>query len=354
MDFDLSPLLVVWEVTQACDLACVHCRPTERPDRDARELNAAEARQFLQEVKDFGNPLMVLTGGDPLKRPDIYDLIRQSVATGLRTNITPSATPLLTAEAINQFKDCGISRMAVSLDGPDAPTHDGFRLVEGSYARSLFALRHARDIGLDTQVQTHVGRANLATLGHIAEVVAEVQAKMWSLFFPVSPGPRPGDDLSCEEYEKVFEFLYDISKVAPFEVKTTEALHYRRYIAQRLKAEHGGRGGLNGRLLWRTTAVSEGRGFIFVSHTGEIYPSGYLPVSAGNVRNDSIVDVYRNSSLFRMLREPTARDGKCAYCEYHKICGGSRARAWAMTGDYLAADPKCSYQPENQPELLNA
>ena len=353
MDFDLSPLLVVWEVTQACDLACVHCRPSERPDRDPGELSTAEARRFLAEVKEFGNPLLVLTGGDPLKRPDIFDLVRHSVAAGLRTNITPSATPLLTAEAIRQFQTCGISRMAVDLDGPDAPTHDGFRQVDGSYDRAIFALRHARDIGLDTQVQTNVARANLATLGHIAELVADMRAKMWSLFFPVSTGPRPEEDLNSDDYEKVFEFLYEISKVAPFEVKTTEGLHYRRYIAQRLKAEHGGRGGMNGRLLWRTTAVSEGRGFLFISHTGEIYPSGYLPVSAGNVRNDSIVDVYRNSRLFRILREPTARNGKCGYCEYHKICGGSRARAWALTGNYLEADPRCCYQPSNQPDLVS-
>jgi len=350
MDFDLSPLLVVWEVTQACDLACTNCRDSVRPDRDPRELTTDEAYQFLTEAKDFGNPLMVLTGGDPLKRTDIFDLIRHSVAVGLRTNITPSPTPLLRAEAVDQFKACGISRMAIGLDGPDAPTHDGVRQAEGSFERAIFALRHARDIGLDTQVLTMVAPKNLAALAHIAEQVADVRAKLWSLFFPVSTC----QDLTSEQYEKVFEFLYDISKIAPFEVKTTEALHYRRYIAQRLKAEYGGRGGANARLLWRTTAVSEARGFVFVSHTGEIYPSGYLPISAGNVRNDSLVDVYRNSSLFRTLRDPAAREGKCSYCEYHKICGGSRARAYAMTGDYLAPDPRCSYQPANQTQLINA
>jgi radical SAM protein with 4Fe4S-binding SPASM domain len=244
--------------------------------------------------------------------------------------------------------------MAINLDWPDAPTHDSFRQVDGSYDRAILALCHARAIGLDTQVQTNLARTNLAKLGRIAELVAEVRAKMWSLFFPVSTGPRPEEDLNSGDYEKVFEFLYEISKVAPFEVKTAEGLHYRRYIAQRLKAEHGGRGGMNGRLLWRTTGVSEGRGFLFISHSGEIYPSGYLPVSAGNVRNDSIVDVYRNSRLFRILREPTAKDGKCGYCEYHKICGGSRARAWALTGNYLEADPRCSYQPSNQPDLVSA
>jgi radical SAM protein len=355
MDFNLSPLLVIWEVTQACDLACVHCRANAQPERNPDELTTEEGYRLLEETKQFGNPLLVFTGGDPLKRPDLYDLARYSVQVGLRTNVTPSATPLLTAEAIDEFKKCGISRMAISLDGPDAPTHDGLRQVEGTYDQAMFALRHARDIGLETQVQTTVTRRNLAKLGQIAEQVAEVQAKMWSLFFLVTTGRAlEEEDLTGGEYEKVFEFLYEISKVAPFDVKTTEALHYRRYIAQRLKAEHGGRGGANGRLLWRTTGVNDGRGFVFVSHTGEIFPSGFLPVSAGNVRTDSLVDVYRNSSLFRILRTPEANVGKCGYCEYHKICGGSRSRAYALTGNYLEADPRCSYQPSRVPGLVHA
>lgn len=355
MDFNQSPLLVIWELTQACDLTCVHCRASAQPDRDINELTTAEAFRLLEDIKAFGNPLMVFTGGDPLKRPDLYDLARYSVAAGLRTNITPSATPLLTSDVIDQFQQCGISRMAISIDGPDAATHDGFRGVPGTFDQAMAALIHARDIGFDTQVQTTVTRRNLQKLAQIAEIVGEVQAKMWSLFFLVTTSrAMEDDDLTGAEYEKVFEFLYEISKVAPFDVKTTEGMHYRRYIAQRLKAEHGGRGGPNGRLLWRTAGVSDGRGFVFVSHTGEIFPSGFLPVSAGNVRRDSIVEVYRNSSLFKILREPSANVGKCGYCEYHKICGGSRARAYALTGNYLEADPRCTYQPARTPEMVHA
>ena len=346
MDFNQSPLLVVWEVTQACDLTCAHCRESASPERGSDELTTAEAQRLLTEIKEFGNPLLVLTGGDPLKRPDIFELARASVAAGLRTNITPSPTPLLTAEAIDGFKASGISRMAIALDGPDAPTQQRIRNVEGTYERAVQALQHAREIGLDTQVQTTVTKSNLDTLAHIAEQVAEAQAKMWTLFFLVTKcdGSDP-EDLTNEEYERVFEFLYEISKVAPFEVKTNEGPQYRRYIAQKLKEEHGGRGGANGRLLWRTTGVNDGRGFLFISHTGEIYPSGFLPVSGGNVRRDSIVDVYRNSALFTSLRNSEARVGKCGYCEYHKLCGGSRARAFAFSGNYLEADPRCSYQP---------
>ena len=355
MDFNQSPLLVIWEVTQACNLTCAHCRAGLQPDRHENELSTDEGFELLEEIKRFGNPLMILTGGDPLKRPDLYDLAKHSISIGLRTNVTPSATPLLTTDAIDEFKKCGISRMAISLDGPDAPTHNGFRQVDGNFECAMRALVHAREIGLETQVQTTVSRRNLTKLAQIAEQVADVRAKMWSLFFPVTTGRAlEEEDLTSEEYEKVFGFLYEISKVAPFEVKTTEGLHYRRFIAQRLKVEHGGRGGVNGRLLWRTTAVSDGRGFLFISHTGEIFPSGFLPVSGGNVRSDSLVDVYQNSGLFRILRDSSAKVGKCSYCEYSKICGGSRARAYALTGNYLEADPRCCYQPEEQPALVTA
>ena len=346
MDFNQSPLLVIWEVTQSCDLACVHCRACAIPARHPDELTTPEGFDLLKQIKEFGNPLMVFTGGDPLKRPDLADLARYSVELGLRTNVTPSATPLLTDQAVEEFQKWGISRMAISLDGPDASTHDGFRGIPGTFDRAMAALRHARDIGLETQLQTTVTRRNINKLAQIAEIAADVRTKMWSLFFLVVTGRAlANDDLTAEEYEQVFEFLYEIGKVAPFDVKTTEGMHYRRYVAQRLKEDPEGRGA-GGKVIWRTAGVSDGRGFVFVSHTGEIFPSGFLPVSAGNVRRDSLVDVYRNSSLFRILRDPEAREGKCHDCEYTKICGGSRSRAYALTGNYLASDPRCVYQPQ--------
>lgn len=350
IDFNQAPLLVIWEATQACDLACVHCRASAQPHHDARELTLAEGMQLLEEIKSFGDPLMVFTGGDPLKRSDIFDLIRYSVKLGLRTNITPSATPLLTTMAIDRFRDCGISRMAISLDGPDAATHDSFRGVPGTFDTALRALHHAREIGLDSQLQTTVTRRNFNRLAEIAEIAADVRTRMWSLFFLVVTGRAlEQDDLTGEEYEKVFEFLYAISKIAPFDVKTTEAMHYRRYLARRLRNEPPAPETANDRkLMYRTAGVSDGRGFVFVSHTGEIYPSGFLPVSAGNVRTARLSSVYRDSSLFRILRDPGKREGKCGRCEYTKICGGSRARAYALTGNYLAEDPRCVYQPEHQ------
>jgi len=347
MNFDQAPMLVIWEVTQACDLACVHCRASAQPERNPKELTTEQGYRLLDEIRSFGEPLMVFTGGDPLKRPDLFDLIRYSVKIGLRTNVTPSATPLLTAEAIEGFQKAGISRMAISLDGPDAASHDDFRGIPGTFDRAMFALEYAKQIGLDTQLQTTVTQRNRARLPEMAEIAKAVRTKMWSLFFLIVTGRAgEGDDLTAPEYEQVFEFMYELSKTAPFGVKTTEAMHYRRYVAQRIKAEHGVTENENAKgVAWRTAGVSDGKGFVFVSHQGEIFPSGFLPISGGNVLDDSLVDVYQNSGLFRTLRDTTLRDGKCGICEYQKICGGSRSRAYALTGDYLAEDPRCVYQP---------
>jgi radical SAM protein len=325
----------------------VHCRASALPERSPKELTTEQGYRLLDEIRSFGEPLMVFTGGDPLKRPDLYDLIRYGVKIGLRTNVTPSATPLLTAEAIDKFKEAGVSRMAISLDGPDAASHDEFRGIPGTFDRAMFALRHARDIGLDTQLQTTITRRNMGRLQEMADIAKEVRTKMWSLFFLIVTGRAlEGDDLDAAEYEKVFEFMYDLSKTSAFGVKTTEAMHYRRYVAQRMKAEHGATQNENAKgVAWRTAGVSDGKGFVFVSHTGEIFPSGFLPVTGGNVLDDSLTDVYRNSELFQTLRDTSQRGGKCGLCEYQKICGGSRSRAFALTGDYLAEDPRCIYQP---------
>jgi radical SAM protein len=358
MDFSQAPLLVIWEVTQACDLACVHCRASAMPCRNPNELTTEEGYRLLDEVKAFGEvkpfgaPLFVFTGGDPLKRPDLYDLIRYSVKIGLRTNVTPSSTPLLTPEAIDQFKENGVSRMAISVDGADAATHDAFRQVPGSFDRCMMALRHAQKIGLETQFQTTVTRRNMHQLDRIAEIVGEVGSKMWSLFFLIVTGRAlAADDLTAEEYEQVFEAMYRISKTAPFDVKTTEAMHYRRFVIQKQKEERAAHGEVENesakRVAFRTAGVSDGRGFVFVSHRGDIFPSGFLALAGGNVRRDSLVDVYRNSQLFRILRDPHYREGKCGACEYVNVCGGSRSRAYALTGDYLAEDPRCVYVPKN-------
>ena len=350
-NFDEAPFLVIWELTQACDLACVHCRACAIANRNPNELTTAEGFRLLEEIRSFGDPLMVFTGGDPLKRDDVFELLKKSTSLGLRTTITPSATPLLTQAAIDEFQRCGVARMAISLDGPDAASHDGFRRVDGSFERSLAALRYARGRGLQTQINTTVTRHNVARLSEIARLVEEAGASLWSVFFLVATGRASAShDLTAEEYEEVFGFLYELSKSAPFDIKTTEAQHYRRYVAQRRKQE--GRTGARAEapsVIQRQAGINDGKGFVFVSHTGEIYPSGFLPISAGNVRRDSLSEVYRHSPLFRTLRDADNLHGKCGQCEYRNLCGGSRSRSYALTGDFLAEDPRCVYLPKGTP-----
>ncbi|MFZ5929236.1 MAG: TIGR04053 family radical SAM/SPASM domain-containing protein [Acidobacteriota bacterium] len=345
-DFSEAPFLVIWEVTQACDLACRHCRASAQPERHPAELSREEGYALIRQIREFGDPLLVFTGGDPLKRADLFELLEASVGAELRTTITPSATPLLTAEAVRRFREAGVARMAVSLDGADAAQHDGFRGVEGSFRITLEALRAARDCGLETQVNTTVTRRNLDSLDRIAALVRDAEARLWSVFFLVLTGrAQLEDDLSAEEYEQVFQHLYRISLTAPFDIKTTEAQHYRRYVAQQRKAGGAAPGGKAKGAIARQAGINDGKGLLFISHTGEIYPSGFLEISAGNVRSVSLAEAYRNSRLFRVLRNGDALGGKCGVCEYRNLCGGSRSRAWAITGDFLAPDPRCSYVP---------
>jgi AdoMet-dependent heme synthase len=346
-NFDEAPFLVIWEVTRACDLACVHCRASADPARHPLELTTEEGFRLLETIKSFGDPIMIFTGGDALKRPDLFQLLEKSVALGLRTTVSPSPTPLLTPEAIAGFKRVGVARISVSVDGWDAASHDDFRQVAGSFARAILALEEAQRVGLSTQINTTVSRHNYRRLEEIADIVDRVGADMWDVFFLVPTGRGASQaELNAAEFEEVFGLMYERSKRTRAVIKTTEAMHYRRYLAQRRKAE----GGENGKQhpgenpLNRMAGINSGRGFVFVSRTGEIYPSGFLPISSGNVRRQSLVDVYRNAALFRVLRDSSCLKGKCGLCHYRNLCGGSRSRAYALTGDYLAEEPRCSHE----------
>lgn len=356
-DFSLSPFLVIWEVTQACRLACIHCRASAQPCRHPLELTTDEGKNLLETVALFDNPLMVFTGGDPLERPDLGTLLKHSVQLGLRTTVTPSATPLLTSDAVCQFQDIGVARMAISLDGPDRETHDGFRKVDGSFDRTLFALSEAQRIGLPTQVNTTVTRHNWKKLPEVAQLVRSAGAQLWSVFFLVTTGRADRlDDLTAAEYELVFSFLYKLSLRAPFDIKTTEAQHYRRYVAQqgkRQKTGHRPQINVPNDVISRQAGINDGKGLVFVSHTGEIFPSGFLPISAGNIRRHSLIDTYRDSPLFRQLRDSSELKGKCGACEFRNLCGGSRSRAYAFTRDCLSEDPRCAYQPAKLKTLTN-
>ena len=361
-DFDRAPFVVIWETTQACDLACQHCRALAVPRRDPRELTTVEALRLMDSVRAFGErpPLFVLTGGDPLKRGDIPLIVEYGRRIGLRVALTPSGTPLMTREILQQLHDAGLARLAVSLDGSTRAIHDGFRGVPGSYDWTVTMLREARKIGLSTQINTTIHRGNLDDLEPLIALMQTIGIAMWSVFFIVPTGRGRVDQIiTPEEFEQVFHRLYDLSLDAPFDIKTTAAPHYRRVVLQRQVARRraaAAAGEPNPELsagigfsladgIGRARGVTDGVGFVFVSHRGDIYPSGFLPLRAGNVRTDDLADIYRESPLFRSLRDTNLLRGKCGACEYRHVCGGSRARAYAVTGDYMESDPYCTHIP---------
>jgi AdoMet-dependent heme synthase len=359
-DFGRAPWLVIWETTRACDLACLHCRAEAVPGRDPRELGTEEAKRLLRTIREFGRPLVVLTGGDPLKRPDVVELVGYGSELGLRMAMTPSGTPLMTPEILSALKRAGLKRLAVSVDGSSAAIHDAFRGVAGSYDWTLAMLRHARELGLPTQVNTTVSRYNLDDFDGLCALMTELGIVLWSVFFLVPTGRARAEDVAdAEAFEAVFHRMYALSQRVPFDIKSTAAPQYRRVVVQREVSRRragavgstvserptGGPGFTLGDGVERARGVNDGDGFVFVAHDGEIYPSGFLPVSAGNVRTADLVAVYRTSPLFVALRDRDRLRGKCGVCEYRAICGGSRARAYATTGDWLESDPYCAHEP---------
>jgi radical SAM protein len=351
MDFNSSPFIVIWETTQACDLACLHCRASAQPSRDPRELSTAEAMRLMDGVRAMGPPLFVLTGGDPLKRPDTIPLVAYGARIGLRVALTPSGTPLMTEPVLTALRDAGLARLAVSLDGSSSAVHDRFRGVAGSFAWSVRMLRAARKMGLSTQVNTTISRDNLADLEPLIALMSELGIALWSVFVVVPTGRGNRGQLpTADELESVFERLYDVSLTAPFDIKTTAAPHYRRVVLQRQRAARRADGVAPAGVehhdaIGRSRGVNDGNGFVFVSHRGEIFPSGFMPVSAGNVRTDDLATVYRTHPLFTALRDADRLEGKCGACEFRWVCGGSRSRAFALTGNVHAADSLCAYIP---------
>jgi AdoMet-dependent heme synthase len=358
-DFDTSPLMFYYEVTLACDLVCKHCRASAQERPHPEELSTAQAKALLDQVAEFPRrPTPVFTGGDPLKRADLLELIRHAVVAGLQPALTPSATPLATFEAFERVREGGVRSLGISLDGMDAATHDAFRGLTGSFDRTMEMLGFARSLGMAVQVNTTITRRNVHQVDAIADLLATKGIAMWSVFFlvPVGRGVEEGR-ISPAEYETVFERLWAHSRRQPYAVKTTEAPHYRRYVLQ-----HGGDPLAGPRDAEEATAahrhraplgVGDGKGIMFVSHTGEIFPAGFLPLCCGRFPQDSVIDVYQNHPVFRALRDPEGFKGRCGRCEYRRVCGGSRARAFALTGDFLETDPDCCYEPKRSAAIIH-
>src|SRR5262245_947062 len=349
--FALSPFVVIWEVTRACDLACVHCRASAIPRREWGELSTQEGFALIRQVRDLGRPVFVLTGGDPLKRRDIYELIGSAAHAGLPTYMSPSGTPLLTHSALVRARDSGLTGASISLDGSNEAIHDRFRGVAGSFQKSLAAAASVVALGLRLQINTTLTRHNLRDLPAIPDLVGALEANRCTIFLLVPTGrAQASQQVSAQEAEEAFGWLYEYSNNAPFRIKTTEGPHYRRVALQRLAAPLEpavasraiGSGSGGGRFV---PGMNDGSGFVFISSRGAIQPSGFLPIPTGNVRRDSLGRVYREHPLFVALRDPDRLGGRCGRCEYRFVCGGSRARAFALSGDALAEDPACLYAP---------
>jgi radical SAM protein len=359
IDTGERPFVLVWECTQACELACKHCRADAEEQRHPDELTTVEAKALLDDARRFGEgQIVVLSGGDPLVREDLLEIVTYGKDRGLRMTLTPSGTSSLTDERVGALEDAGLRRIALSLDGASPSAHDEFRQETGSFEETVRAARQAEDIGLPLQINTTVCRETVGELRAIRDLVAELGAVLWSVFFlvPIGRG-RVLKPINPQQAETVMSWLCEVSETAPFGVKTTEAPHYRRVALQakddgtRTTSTKDGTSSSSGCSdgppdhIGRRDGITAGDGFAFVSHVGQIYPSGFLPDSAGNVREESVVDVYRNAPTFKTLRDPDALNGKCGACEFRHVCGGSRSRAFAYTGDPLAADPLCSYRP---------
>ena len=362
VDFRQAPFLVIWETTQACALACRHCRASARPGRDPLELTTDEGRRVVRQTAEMGTPLIVFTGGDPVSRPDLFELIAEGKACGLRTATIPAATDALTADLVARLKEAGLDQMALSLDFPEAARHDAFRGVPGAFEKTMRAVSWAHSVGLPLQINTTVCADTLPFLEQMAAFVESLGIVFWEVFFLVPTG-RGADlgGLRAEECERVFALLHRVQQKGSFIVKVTEAPHYRRHVAQQARhaSGHHGRppGAVSMPALLTTSegpghtvglaprGVNAGNGFLFVSHRGQVFPSGFLPMAAGSVRQQHLADIYRNAPLLRALREPDRLKGRCGACEFREICGGSRSRAFALTGDPFATDPWCAYHP---------
>ncbi len=368
------PFIAIWESTQACDLACRHCRMGVNDEHDPMILSTDEAKMLMNQVLDFGKPrpIFVMTGGDPFKRTDLFELIRYGTEHGILVAVSPSGTPLLNEENIKRCKEEGARAMSLSVDGSNAAIHDDFRRVPGVFDRTIDGWKIAREIGLKVQINTTITRYNLFDLPNIFKLAYDIGAMTWALFFLVPTGRALSEDeISPEDFEAVMNFLYDASKY--ISAKTVEGHQYKRIVVQRAALEAQGIAPekhmqLNDtyyRLKEQLEAivkehnipppaesirrapmhVNSGNGFIFISQRGDVYPCGYLPLHAGNIREQSLVTIYRDNPMLQSLRDRSALKGRCGVCEYYALCSGSRSRAYAMTGDVLEEEYFCTYQP---------
>ncbi|WP_141432722.1 TIGR04053 family radical SAM/SPASM domain-containing protein [Bacillus sp. 03113] len=361
IDYHQNPFIVIWEVTRACELKCVHCRADAQFIPDPRELTYEEGLKLIDDIYAMDNPMLVFTGGDCMLREDLFELADYAIQKGMRVSMVPSATSNVTNEKMERAKEVGLSRWGFSLDAPRADIHDPFRGVAGSFDLTIEKINILNELQMPLQINTVISRYNYEHLEDMAKLVGELKAVMWYIFLLVPTGRgQIKDCITPLEHEKIFIWLYHLSKTAPFDIKTTAAQHYRRVVLQQKMREHKIEKGeihyedtitkdvasmIDG-LKRAPKGVNDGNGFAFVSHIGDVMPSGLLPIIAGNVRETPLAKIYREAKVFKDLRQPDNYKGKCGVCEFRHICGGSRSRAYAVTGDYMESEPFCVYIPQ--------
>ncbi len=361
VDYGQRPMLVFWETTRACQVACRHCRASALTHGLPGELTRAEGRDLIDQVAGFGRPypILVLTGGDCLLREDLFDLVEHATSLGVPVALSPSVTPMLTSAMVARIAASGVKAVSISLDGATATTHEGVRAIDHHFEDTLAAIRALVGAGLTVQVNTTVMRENLHELADVAALVHETGAHIWEVFFLVQVGRGVvSGAISPDEHEDVCHFLVDASQYG-FTLRTVEAPFFRRVVTERRAGGAVPSTGVYRALSQRltevlgppvsrstahTAATRDGKGILFVAHDGEVYPAGFLPVGLGNLRDQPLHEIYRDNALLRQIRAAEFT-GRCGACEYADLCGGSRARAYAATGDALAADPACSYEP---------
>lgn len=338
-DFAERPFILFWEVTRACALACRHCRAIAQPQAHPQELSHEEALALVDTIAELAPPMLVLTGGDPMMRRDIFEIIERASAKGLRVALSPAATNRLINTDFHKLRTAGVVSMSLSLDGATQKTHDAFRRVPHTFERTLQAARMAKEAGIQLQINTTISRTTLPELEDFVEQLKQIQPDVWSVFLLVPTGRATLEELpTADELETLWQRLLELRTMLPFTIKTTEGHHYRRAMMQAAKTA----GAPAPRHMVPTR---DGKGVLFISHVGEIQPSGFLPLTAGNVRTNNLAEIYRTHPLFTQLRNDDALGGKCGICEYRRICGGSRARSFGTSGDMMAAEPLCNYTP---------
>lgn len=338
VDMAERPFILFWEVTRACALACKHCRAIAQPQAHPDELSHDEAMALVDKIAELAPPMLVLTGGDPMMRSDIFELISYATQRGLRVALSPAATNRLVNADFARLKEAGVVSMSLSLDGATRETHDRFRGVPHTFERTLQAAQAAMDAGIQLQVNTTLAKSTLPELDGFIKLMNQIKPDVWSVFVLVPTGRASLEDLpTAEQLENVWQRLEGLRSTLPFAIKTTEGHHYRRVLMQAAT-----KGGQPPRHLIPTR---DGKGVLFISHTGEVQPSGFLPLTAGNVRTDDLATLYRTHPIFVQLRDDDALGGKCGLCEFRRVCGGSRARAFGTCGDMMAAEPLCNYIP---------